>query len=84
MDGCDLTGASLKCADVEGVDFRRATLKDADLSGASFFGASFCVADASFPEPAIVNANTKIDAVSLDALTDDQRQFLAAAIAAAE
>ena len=77
MDGCDLTGASFENADIEGADFRAATLKDVNLSGASFFGASFCVFDGAVSEPAIMNAGTKIDAVSLDALTDDQRQFLA-------
>ncbi len=82
LDGCDLTGATFRGADLEGVEFRGAKLCDADLSGASLFGASFCVFDPMPRDGAIVNSGTKIDAAALDELTDDQRQFVAAALKA--
>lgn len=78
MDGCDLTGATFRGADIEGADFRGARLEDADFSAASFFGASFCVFDGAVSEPAIFGSGTKIDPTSLDALTEHQREFVAA------
>ncbi|MFK7818232.1 MAG: molybdopterin-dependent oxidoreductase [Planctomycetaceae bacterium] len=73
---CDLTGATFRRADIEGADFSGAVLKHVDLSGASLFGASFCVFEDGPKRAAIFDEQTKFDPESLDALTDDQRQFV--------
>lgn len=81
LGGCDLTGANFSGADVEGADFSGATLKHADFSGASLFGVSFCVFEDRPEQPATFDEATKIDSESLDALTDNQRQFVCGELA---
>lgn len=84
LDDCDLTAANFCGADVEGADFRGANLKGADFTGASLFGASFCVFDGEAQQPAIFDEETRIETAALDALTEDQRQFVAAALRASQ
>ena len=83
MDDCDLTGANFRGADVEGTDFRGCQLSGADFTDASLFGASFCVFENAVQQPAVFDADTKITQSSLDALTDDQKQFVQTALSAA-
>jgi DMSO/TMAO reductase YedYZ molybdopterin-dependent catalytic subunit len=74
-----LCAADLRNADCEGADFSGADLRGADLRGASLFGASFCVTSerqSSPLRPAAFDRHTRLDVVSLDALTDDQRGFV--------
>ncbi len=79
----DLRDASLTNADLEGANFSGCDLRGADLRGASLFGATFIEpgrldsAHAEISTAAILDANTRIDRVALDALTPQQAEFVA-------
>ena len=71
--GADLRGGTFAEADVEGADFAGADLRGCDLRLASLFGVTFVTAAGA----AAVDATTLVNPDQLDALTPEQRQFLA-------
>ena len=78
FDFADLQRATFVDADVEGADFCGADLRGANLTGASLFGTSFCriSMDGSVSAPARFDSNTRWSMESLDALVDEQREFV--------
>jgi DMSO/TMAO reductase YedYZ molybdopterin-dependent catalytic subunit len=79
FERAQLCGANFAEADIEGASFVGADLRGADLRVASMFGASFCEvsSDGLLTRTAKFDQATRIDPAKLDALTVDQRDFVA-------
>ncbi len=73
-----LRGANFRQADLEGANFSGADLRGCDLRGASLFGASFVTilpSGCATMEP-LLDVSTQLDPAALDALTDEQRDYV--------
>ena len=76
--GADLSGAAFVDADVEGADFSEANLSGVDFTGASLFGTSFCKVSSNgeHSAPALIDSSTRFGVDSLEALVDEQLEFV--------
>lgn len=86
LQSADLREACLVDADLEGADLSGADLRGCDLRGASLFGASFREfhVDDSRSKIAMIDARTRIDLPALDALVDEQKTCMLAALKSAQ
>ena len=80
FDGADMVDADFRESCCNGASFIGADLRSVDFSGAELFGVSFVSEDAS--GGAIVDGQTLISQEQLSTLTDVNREYLEAALAA--
>ncbi|MCC9656390.1 molybdopterin-dependent oxidoreductase [Rhodopirellula halodulae] len=85
LNDADLRSSDFSNADLEGADFSGADLRECTLHGASLFGCTFFPpSDSASNEehrdrtsrPAVIDMTTRIDIASLDALVEEQKQFV--------
>lgn len=81
FDGADMVDADLRGANCNGASFNGADLRSVDFTGAETFGATFCDEDGA--NGAIVDGQTLISAEQIASMTDANRAYLTAALAAA-
>jgi DMSO/TMAO reductase YedYZ molybdopterin-dependent catalytic subunit len=84
LEDADLRGTSFRGSDLEGANFAGADLRGCDFRGASLFGASFVTidGDGTLREAAVFDHATRIEASAVNALTDEQREFVLRSLSA--